>query len=189
MDSLAIIQEEAESCTKCHLGQPREGKLVFGSDLDGARWCFIGEAPGQAESEQGLPFVGRSGQLLNSMLEELGWSRNQVGVMNSVHCRPPDNRDPTTEEKQTCRPYFERKIKLIEPVVITALGRHAASSLLGSPITMGAVRGKTFELMGAVVIPTYHPSYVLRGAPGARETLREDLILAISILAEKGIGP
>ncbi len=189
MSYLEVLQGEAEVCNKCVLGCPREGKLVFGSHLEGAKWLFVGEAPGLEESLTGMPFVGRSGHLLNTILEELGWKREQVGVMNTVQCRPPKNRPPTDEEKKACRYYFEKKIKTIKPVVITTLGKHAASSLLGSLGAMGSVRGKVYEALGAQVVPTFHPSYALRCVLGARDTIRDDLILSMSILAEKGIGP
>jgi DNA polymerase len=159
---------------------------VFGEGPEDAKWMFLGEGPGQNEDIQAKPFVGRSGALLNRLLYDIGWSRQQVYITNVVQCRPPENRDPEQDEVEACRPFLIKKIEAIKPIVITTLGRHAASLLLGRPVKMGEVRGKIVNFGDSLVVPTYHPSFVLRGNSAAQKVMLEDMILAISLLAERG---
>ncbi len=146
---------------------------------------FIGEAPGEQEDISGKPFVGRSGGLLNRLLLDLGWHREQVYIANVLMCRPPENRDPQPDEVAQCLPFLIQKIQTIKPAVITTLGRHATGRLLGEAVKMAETRGKVFTFENTPVVPTYHPSYVLRGNKTAMRTMLEDMTLAISILAEK----
>lgn len=183
--TLPLLREEVGDCQRCKLCSTRTN-VVFGEGPEDAKWLFIGEGPGEQEDILGRPFVGRSGGLLNRLLYDIGWSRDQVYISNVVMCRPPDNRDPEEDEVTACRPFLLKKIEIIKPVVITTLGRHAASLLLGKPVKMGEVRGKVVEFGDSLVVPTYHPSFVLRGNKGAQEAMLEDMILAISLMAEKG---
>ena len=183
--NLSKLREEVGDCQRCKLCATRTN-IVFGEGPDDARWLMIGEAPGEQEDILGRPFVGRSGNLLNRLLYDIGWSRDQVYIANVVMCRPPDNRDPEEDEIDSCRPFLLKKIQTIKPIVITTLGRHATSLLLDRPVKMGEVRGKVVEFEGSLVVPTYHPSFVLRGNKGAHKAMLDDMILAISLLAERG---
>ncbi len=185
---LQTIRDEVGDCRRCRLADTRTN-IVFGSGPDHSAWLFVGEAPGRDEDLQGTPFVGRSGKLLDELLRELGWRRDLVGVINTVMCRPPGNRDPEPDEKAACEPFLLKKIQAIKPVVITTLGRVATNSLRGIQMSIGEARRHPFEFHGAKVIPTFHPSYVLHGALHARTEMLHDFVHAISVLAEKGVVP
>lgn len=185
LPKLSSLRDEIGDCRRCKLCATRTN-IVFGEGPEDARWMLIGEAPGEQEDIQGKPFMGRSGSLLNRLLYDIGWKREQVYITNVLMCRPPDNRDPEEDEVSSCRPFLLKKIQTIKPIVITTLGRHAASLLLGTPVKMGEVRGRVVEFEGALVVPTYHPSFVLRGNKGAQKAILNDMILAISLLAERG---
>ncbi len=182
--SLSKIVEEVGDCKRCKLCDTRTN-IVFGEGPEDSPWMFIGEAPGEQEDISGRPFVGRSGALLNRLLLDLGWKREQVYIANVLMCRPPDNRDPQPDEVEQCRPFLLKKIEAIKPKVITTLGRHAAGLVLGTQVKMSESRGKIFDFSGAAVVPTYHPSYVLRGNKHAMRTMLDDMTLAISILADR----
>jgi DNA polymerase len=144
---------------------------------------FVGEAPGADEDRQGVPFVGRAGQLLSDIIEKgMGLRRTEdVYIANVLKCRPPDNRDPSPEEKALCTAYLERQIELVDPQVIVPLGRHAAQHLLSSDAPMGRLRGRVHRVAGRAVVPTYHPAYLLR-SPNMKRAAWEDIQLAMAEL-------
>jgi DNA polymerase len=142
----------------------------------------IGEAPGAEEDRQGEPFVGRAGQLLNSMLRAAGFERGEVFIANVLKCRPPHNRDPSDEETERCLPYLRRQIELVAPAAILCVGRIAAQRLLGTDTPIGRLRGRVHRLDGRPVVVTYHPAYLLR-APGEKRKSWDDLKLALGVLA------
>lgn len=160
-------------CTRCGLHHSRT-QTVFGSGDPRARWLFIGEAPGAEEDRQGVPFVGRAGQLLAAMLSALGLTREQVFIANVLKCRPPHNRDPLPAEVSQCRPYLEQQIALIAPRLIIALGKVAAQSLLGTDRPLHQLRGAPVTYAGIPVVVTYHPAYLLR-APADKAKAWADL--------------
>jgi DNA polymerase len=160
--ALAAVRDELGDCTRCRLCETRTN-IVFGVGDPHAQLMFIGEGPGQDEDEQGEPFVGRAGKLLTKIIEAMGLTREKVYIANIVKCRPPDNRKPQPDEMATCIPFLHGQINAIRPKVIVALGASAVEGLTGEakvPITKR--RGQFFELQGIPVMPTYHPSYVLR---------------------------
>jgi uracil-DNA glycosylase family 4 len=174
---LVEVYREASVCTKC---PPSEGRtnVVFGNGNADADLMFVGEAPGAEEDRQGVPFVGRAGKLLDELLSGIGMRREGVFVANVLKCRPPGNRDPQPEEIETCRPYLERQVELIEPRVIATLGNFATKLLSGNPTGITKVRGtpQIRELGGRTVflLPLFHPAAALR-TPALAETLRQDM--------------
>lgn len=152
---------EVKGCTKCRLHETRKN-TVFGEGDPDARIFFIGEGPGETEDNTGRPFVGRAGQLLDKMIAGMGLKREQVFIANIVKCRPPNNRVPATDEVDTCTPYLERQIEVIRPRVIVTLGRPAATYMLNTKLSMGRLRGEWQNWRGIKLMPTFHPSYVLR---------------------------
>ena len=179
LPDLAALAVAARGCTACPELAATRRQVVPGAVPAGARLLVLGEAPGAQEDERGLPFVGRSGQLLDALLAEVGVDRADVGVLNTVKCRPPGNRPPTRPESATCRGWTERQLELAAPAVVVALGLSAARWFLG-PVTLSAVRGRLHEVAGTRVLPTYHPSAALRFGPQGepRRLLRDDLALA-----------
>ena len=183
---LAGLAERARGCTACPELAATRRQVVPGAFPPGARLLVLGEAPGAQEDESGLPFVGRSGQLLDALLAEVGADRAEVGVLNTVKCRPPANRPPTRAESATCRGWTSRQLELAAPAVVVALGLSAARWFLG-PGTLSSLRGRLHEVdlpgvTGLRVLPTYHPSAALRHGPQGepRRLLREDLALAVA---------
>lgn len=165
-------------CTRCPLHLTRT-QGVFGVGNPQAQWMVIGEAPGADEDRQGEPFVGRAGQLLNSMLRAVGLKREQVFIANILKSRPPNNRDPRPEEIRACLPYLFRQIELIDPKLILVVGRIAAQTLLQSDSPIGKLRGKLHRIArDRPMIVTYHPAYLLR-SPGEKRKTWEDLLLAV----------
>jgi DNA polymerase len=165
-------------CTRCTLSATRT-QTVFGVGNPQADWLIVGEAPGAEEDRQGEPFVGRAGQLLNSMLRAIGLAREQVYIANVLKCRPPGNRDPSPTEAGECLPYLEQQIALLKPKVMLAVGRIAAQNLLRTDRTLGSLRGQVHRF-GASSVPlvvTYHPAYLLR-TPGDKRKSWEDLKFA-----------
>ncbi len=161
---LASLQGCIQGCLACPLGAGRF-RLVFGEGDPKARLMFIGEGPGKDEDEQGRPFVGKAGELLDKMIAALGFKRDQVYIANVVKCRPPDNRTPTPQESQRCLGYLKRQIELIDPAVIVTLGATPLRELLGVTLGITKVRGtwQRLELHRSIpVMPTFHPAYVLR---------------------------
>jgi uracil-DNA glycosylase family 4 len=174
---LVEVYREASVCTKCPLSEGRTN-VVFGNGNADADLMFVGEAPGAEEDRQGVPFVGRAGKLLDELLSGIGMRREGVFVANVLKCRPPGNRDPQPEEIETCRPYLERQVELIEPRVIATLGNFATKLLSGNPTGITKVRGtpQIRELGGRTVflLPLFHPAAALR-TPALAETLRQDM--------------
>jgi DNA polymerase len=173
---LSALQEGVRGCTQCGLRATCK-QTVFGVGDTKAQWMFVGEAPGADEDEQGEPFVGRAGQLLNAMILAMGMKREQVYIANVMKCRPPGNRDPQPNEVEQCEPYLVRQIELIRPKLIVALGRHAAHSLLKTELPLARLRGQRLRYHDTPLIVTYHPAYLLR-TPSDKKKAWEDLCLA-----------
>lgn len=171
------------TCTLCALHSTRT-QGVFGVGNRAASWMVIGEAPGADEDRQGEPFVGRAGQLLNSMLKAIGLAREQVFIANILKSRPPNNRDPRPEEVRACLPYLFRQIELVNPRLILCVGRIAAQTLLQTDTPIGKLRGKLHRIgAGRPMIVTYHPAYLLR-SPGEKRKAWADLLLALRTFEE-----
>jgi uracil-DNA glycosylase len=190
-EDLVALYREASGCLRCPLHQGRTN-VVFGNGDADADLMFVGEAPGHHEDLQGLPFVGRAGGLLDHLLEEIGLSRQQVFVANVVKCRPPGNRDPQPDEIESCRPYLQRQIELIEPKVICTLGNFATKLLTRSNRGITGVHGRpqVHELGGRTVriYPLYHPAAALR-TPKVLQELRTDFERLPALLAEPAPVP
>jgi DNA polymerase len=183
-----LLRDEALGCSRCPLADQGRTRVVFGVGDPEADLMFVGEGPGAEEDRQGLPFVGRSGRLLDQLLaDELGITRDAVYIANVVKCRPPNNRDPRPIEIDSCRPFLDRQIELIEPSVVVTLGKFAAQLLLDSREGVTRLRGRTFPFRGGVLIPTLHPAYALRGGGEPLAQMRADLVRAKQALAERGI--
>lgn len=178
LSELGII---AADCTACGLSDGRTN-VVFGSGSDVADVLIVGEAPGQREDEQGLPFVGRSGQLLETLLREIHLERNDVYIANVVKCRPPRNRDPRAEEIDACKPYLRRQIELIDPKVVVMLGNFSTKLLLRTSTGITRMRGTIYEWWGRHLVPTFHPAAALRGGERVTDEIRVDLRLVRAIL-------
>jgi len=169
-------------CTLCPLHATRT-QSVFGVGNRAAQWMVIGEAPGAEEDRQGEPFVGRAGQLLNSMLKAMGLAREQVFIANILKSRPPNNRDPRPEEVRACIPYLFRQIELVNPTLLLCVGRIAAQTLLETSEPIGKLRGVVHRIAGnRPMIVTYHPAYLLR-SPGEKRKAWADLVLAMRTYA------
>ncbi len=166
---LADVQAEALECRRCGLSESRNA-VVFGSGSSTANLMFIGEAPGAEEDRQGLPFVGRAGELLTRIIQAIDLSREEVYIANIIKCRPPGNRDPLPEEVTACRGYLERQIDLIAPKIIVLLGKVAAQTLLGNDLTLGRMRGQWYKVRGVETRVTYHPAALLRNQSFKRPT-------------------
>ncbi|MFN8163045.1 MAG: uracil-DNA glycosylase [Solirubrobacterales bacterium] len=190
-ERLVDLYKEVSTCTKCPLHETRT-KAVFGAGNADAALMFVGEAPGADEDRQGLPFVGRAGQLLNQLLEEIGLSREEVFIANVLKSRPPGNRDPLPLEIQACEPYLFEQVRLIEPKVVCTLGNFATKLLTGSPVGITKVRGTSqlHELGGRPVflLPLLHPAAALR-TPAMKETLRGDFATIPALLAGPSPDP
>ncbi|HEX8580790.1 MAG TPA: uracil-DNA glycosylase [Acidimicrobiales bacterium] len=183
MPSLDVLAAEASTCTRCALAVGRT-TVVFGTGDPTAGLLFVGEGPGAEEDRQGLPFVGRSGKLLDRLLsEEMGITRDHCYIANLVKCRPPGNRDPEPAEIEACRPFLAGQLAAIRPRVTVTLGRLAAQVLLGTTERVSRLRGRRFPFGDGVLIPTWHPSYVLRGGGEPMAQLRADLVRAKVALA------
>ncbi|MDQ2150356.1 uracil-DNA glycosylase [Alcaligenaceae bacterium C4P045] len=178
----ATLQAQVEACTACGLCESRR-HAVYGAGATQAKWMVVGEAPGEQEDREGLPFVGRSGQLLDAMLRAVGMSRNDdVFIANVIKCRPPGNRNPKPEEIAACSPYLMRQIALVQPAGLLVLGRFAAQVLLGTDAAIAQLRGKVHAFKGEdgreiPVVVSYHPAYLLR-SPAEKARAWQDLQLA-----------
>lgn len=182
--ALEVLRAEIGDCTRCKLHEGRN-KLVFGDGDPAARLMFVGEGPGADEDAQGIPFVGRGGQLLNNMIGAMGLRRDQVYIANVVKCRPPGNRTPESDEGATCSPFLLRQIEVVAPEVVVALGQTAVTWLTGQKRPLNAWRGTVHNLQGRKLIVTYHPAYLLRD-PNQKKFAWEDLQLA---MRELGLQP
>ena len=179
----AELREAARACRACGLCAQRK-QAVFGVGAEAAPWLFVGEGPGADEDELGDPFVGQAGKLLDSMLAAIGLARGrEVYIANVVKCRPPGNRTPTPEEAQACAPFLDRQIELLGPRLIVALGKTAATRLLGTEASLASLRGRTHRYRGTPVVVTYHPAYLLRTLPEKAKAW-EDLVFARRLFAE-----
>ena len=163
-DKWSQLKAEVAGCQKCALCTTRRN-TVFGSGNQEADWMIVGEGPGQHEDEQGLPFVGNAGGLLTEMLRSIGLTREEVYIANIIKCRPPNNRDPHTEEIENCSDYLYRQHQLIKPKIILALGRIAAQTLLKTNDPLAKLRGKVHTFNNTPVVVVYHPAYLLRFLP------------------------
>lgn len=174
--TLQELAATASTCTRCRLSAGRT-QVVFADGSPDADLMFIGEGPGYHEDVQGLPFVGAAGQLLNRLLGEIGMTREEVRITNTVLCRPPGNRDPLPDELEACRPYLEQHVALVDPKVVCTLGNFATRVILDRPVAISRVRGQRFPWQGRMVIPTFHPAAILRSggdASRAMQQIRED---------------
>jgi len=190
MDGMRSLQEaalEASTCTRCRLSEGRT-QVVYGVGSPSADLMFIGEGPGYHEDKQGEPFVGAAGQLLNQMLAEIEIAREDVYINNVVMCRPPGNRDPYPDEIESCKPWLDERIALIEPSVVVTLGNWATRFILGPRTSISRVRGQRFPWNGRTVIPTFHPAAILHGggqASSQMAALRSDFQEIRRALAER----
>jgi DNA polymerase len=183
-EALTAIRADIGDCTRCKLHTLGRRQVVFGVGSPTAELMFVGEAPGADEDIQGVPFVGRAGQLLTKMIEGMGFRRDDVYIANVIKCRPPENRNPDPDEVATCEPFLFRQIASIQPKVIVALGSFAAKTLLKTQSPISRLRGRVYEYHGARLVPTFHPSYLLR-SPGQKREAWEDLKLALSLLGRE----
>jgi uracil-DNA glycosylase len=174
-DALAALQTEiGPACTRCKLHTLGRTQVVFGVGNPEADLMFVGEAPGADEDIKGEPFVGRAGQLLTKIIEAIGMRREDVYIANVIKCRPPGNRNPEPDEVEQCEPFLFRQVDTIKPKVIVALGKFAAQCLLRTTDPITRIRGKEFAYRDAILIPTYHPAYLLRN-PAAKRDVWEDM--------------
>lgn len=180
---LQALAAEAATCTKCGLSEGRTN-VVFGHGDPDADLMIVGEGPGQHEDEQGLPFVGRSGQLLDQLLGEIDLTREgNVYIGNVVKCRPPGNRDPRQEEIETCKSYLREQLRLIDPKAVVTLGNFSSKLLLRTETGITKLRGRAYEWWGRFLVPTFHPAAALRGRASVLEAMRSDFRLVADILA------
>jgi DNA polymerase len=187
MIDIQAVREQALKCTQCRLAEGRTQVVWADGNLD-SDLLFIGEAPGFHEDRQGLPFVGAAGQLLDTLLGEIGLDRTGAAIVNVIKCRPPGNRDPLPDEIDACRPYLEAQLGHMKPKVIVTLGNFATRFILEEAIGISRARGRMYRRRGAVVVPTFHPAAALRGGRfgglSPIDAIREDLALVRSILDE-----
>jgi uracil-DNA glycosylase len=170
---LRAIREDLGDCIRCRLHKQGRKQIVFGVGNPNAELMFIGEAPGADEDEQGEPFVGRAGQLLNNMIKAMGLRREDVYIANIIKCRPPGNRTPERDECETCSPFLMRQIAVIKPKVIVALGAVAAKTLLAINAPMSELRGRWYDFRGTKLAVTYHPAFLLRDPRQKKEAWKD----------------
>jgi len=181
-NSLEEVKQNALSCHLCSLAKSRK-HVVFGEGDEKARLMIIGEAPGATEDELGRPFVGRSGELLTNMIEKaLQIPRKSVYIANIVKCRPPANRNPDDEEVEACKPFLDKQIEMINPEIILSLGSISFKYLTGDNIGISKARGKIYEYKGAKLVPSFHPSYLLRN-PSAKKEAYQDMLVVKELLS------
>jgi DNA polymerase len=184
VDALQAVRADIGDCTRCKLHTLGRTQVVFGVGNPNADLMFVGEAPGADEDIQGIPFVGRAGQLLTDIIEKgLKIPRKDVYIANVIKCRPPQNRNPEPDEVATCEPFLFRQIDIIRPKVIVALGKFGAQTLLRTLDPISRLRGRVFEYRGAKLIPTFHPAYLLRN-PSSKRDVWEDMKLVLKLLTE-----
>jgi uracil-DNA glycosylase family 4 len=180
-DALAAIRSDIGDCTRCKLHAQGRRQVVFGVGNPEAEVMFVGEAPGADEDVQGIPFVGRAGQLLTKMIGAMGFARDDIYIANVIKCRPPGNRNPEPDEIATCEPFLFQQIAAVQPKVIIALGAFAARTLLKTSEPISRLRGRLYDYRGVTLIPTFHPSFLLR-SPEYKRDAWEDLKKALAVL-------
>jgi len=179
---LLELAVETSSCTDCRLAETRT-QVVFGVGSPNARVMVVGEAPGANEDEQGEPFVGAAGQLLDTLIEEIGLSRSEVYISNVLKCRPPNNRDPKQDEIDSCKGYLVTQMELVEPEVVVTLGNFATKLILRTETGITKMRGTIYDWWrGIQVVPTFHPAAALRGGPEVTDAMQADFVLVRSVL-------
>lgn len=183
--ALLAVQQEIGDCTRCPLAYLGRHKIVFGDGNPNARLMFVGEGPGADEDTQGLPFVGKAGQLLNNMIAAMGLKREEVYIANIVKCRPPNNRVPEPAEANVCTQFLVRQMDIVRPEIVVALGATAALYLLGVKRSLSALRGHWHTCRGAKLAVTYHPAFLLRD-PRQKAEAWKDLQM---VMAEMGLKP
>ena len=186
-ETLEEIREDLGECTRCKLHGGRTN-LVFGVGSPTADLVFVGEAPGRDEDRQGIPFVGRAGQLLTRIIAAIGLSRDEVYIANVIKCRPPNNRNPEPDEVATCEPFLFRQLDVIRPRVVVALGGFAIRTLLRTDEAVSRLRGRVFDYRGAKLIPTFHPAFLLR-SPERKRDVWEDMKRVRALLAAPESSP
>jgi DNA polymerase len=172
MTVLELTKEKVEACTRCPVLCESRSRTVFGNGNPHARLMLIGEGPGKNEDEQGIPFVGEAGQLLNNIIKAAGWNRDDLYITNVVKCRPPNNRIPAIQEVENCSEYLNVQIKAVNPEFILLLGSTATNAILGCPVS--AARGEVHQWKGRTIYATYHPAYLLRN-PADKVVVWNDL--------------
>ena len=182
-EALSAIREDIGDCTRCKLHALGRQQIVYGVGNPNADLMFVGEAPGADEDIQGIPFVGRAGQLLTKIVEAIGLKREDVYIANVIKCRPPGNRNPEPDEVKACEGFLVRQIDSIRPKVIVALGTFAAKALLKTQDPISRLRGRVYEYRGAKLIPTFHPAFLLR-SPDRKRDVWEDMKKVRALLQE-----
>ncbi len=182
--SLEKIREEIGDCRRCKLWNERT-HIVYGMGSSKADLMFVGEAPGREEDVQGIPFVGRSGKLLTGIIEAIDLKREDVYIANILKCRPPKNRNPEADEVESCEGFLFKQIEVIKPKIIVALGAYAAQCLLQTKDPIGRIRGRFFHFQDSLLLPTFHPAYLLRN-PSAKRDVWEDIKVVRDQLKELG---
>lgn len=184
IEALDGIRADLGDCTRCKLCSTRT-QIVFGVGSPTADLMFVGEAPGAAEDAQGIPFVGRAGQLLTKIIEAIDLTREQVYIANILKCRPPRNRNPEPDEVASCEPFLRAQIRSVEPLIIVALGKYAAQTLAGTGTPISRMRGNFYDYEGTRLMPTFHPSYLLRN-PSAKRDVWDDIRTVRDTLRQLG---
>jgi uracil-DNA glycosylase family 4 len=180
-EALAGVRSDLGDCTRCKLHTMGRTQIVFGVGNPEADLMFVGEAPGADEDIQGIPFVGRAGQLLTKIIEAIGLTREDVYIANVIKCRPPGNRNPEPDEVETCEPFLFRQIDIIKPQVIVALGKFGAQTLLRTLDPISRLRGRVYQYRGAKLVATFHPAYLLRN-PASKREVWEDMKIVRDLL-------
>ena len=180
IETLEQLRDEIGDCRRCQLSEGRSN-IVFGGGNPDADLVFVGEAPGRDEDIQGEPFVGKAGQLLTRIISAMGLTREDVYICNVIKCRPPNNRNPLPPEIEMCEPFLQRQLNIIRPRVICALGSFASQTLLKSEVRISRLRGQFRDYHGVPLMPTYHPSFLLRN-PHAKREVWEDIQMVMKHL-------
>ncbi len=182
-ETLPDIRNDIGDCTRCKLHRLGRRQIVYGVGNPSADLMFVGEAPGADEDVQGIPFVGKAGQLLTKIIEAIGLQRDDVYIANVIKCRPPENRNPEPDEVETCEPFLFRQIAVIKPKVIVALGKFAAQALLKTQDPISRLRGRVYSFRGAKLVPTFHPAFLLR-SPDKKREVWDDMKKVRALLQE-----
>lgn len=186
-ESVEKIRLELGDCQRCQLGGTRTN-LVFGVGNEKSEIVFVGEAPGRDEDLTGEPFVGEAGQLLTKIIQAMGLAREDVYICNVLKCRPPNNRNPQTEEIEACQPFLLRQLQAISPKIIIALGTFAAQTLLRTLAPISQLRGQIHDYHGIPLMPTFHPAFLLRN-PGKKREVWEDMKQVLKVLGREPVAP